>query len=93
MNSSNNFKRLGNIEPIKTLSQIARKNKANLVLMLAKKTLPDNCPMRHENGFEAAVLLIISEIVIEYNQDIVDLRQICDHCDIGPKKCPFYQKK
>ncbi len=93
MKQSNDFKPLNDIEPIKTLSQIAKEKKAKLVWMLAKKTLPEKCLMRHGDGFATAILLIISEIVNDKKQDIVDLRQICNRCVIGPKKCSFYQKK
>lgn len=90
MKQSNDFKTWGDIEPIKTLGQIAKKKKAKLVLMLAKKTLPEKCLMRHGDEFAFAVLYIISRLVNDKEQDIIDLKQICRCCSIGPKKCPFY---
>ena len=90
MKRSNNFRPLSDTEPIKTLSQIAKKRKAKLVLMLAKKTLPEKCLMRHGDEFAFAVLYIISRLVNDKDQDIIDLKQICRCCSIGPKKCPFY---
>ncbi len=74
------MKKLAEIEPVQFFSKFKDKKRSQLIISLAKKYLDENqCYLRTGKIFHIVGLRLIDNFITK-DQEIIDLKQVCQEC-------------